>query len=202
MKPLVLLLAFVTALTAPFVHAATLTLQVPPQIPALPPSTRAYLTTTNSTLSAPVTRTNSFVFRDLSSTSTDPKSSASATTTTTTSYLLNIACRDFDFASYGVDIKSDGAVEVYRVGGGGWEQGGRVAVGNGPLELRVLRARDFYDKRGGCTLDQFQLSNGSGRVLINPVTYSRPAQPAQKPDDPDWDCWTSLCCWDALLIGQ
>lgn len=132
--------ALFTLFTSTLASAVALTLQVPPHIPALSASTKAYLIAHNSTLFAPITRANSFIFNNL------PR-----TDTTTASYLLEIACRDYDFASYGVDVKSDGVVEIYRVGRGGWDQGGRVVVGDGPLELRVLKARDFYDKRTGCT---------------------------------------------------
>ena len=149
--PLVAALCF---LASTFTHAVTLNLKVPPHIPALPPSSRAYLTAHNATLSSPVTRANSFIFHDISSSvfKSNGEQLPSSTTTVTISYLLDIACRDYDFASYGVDVKSNGFVEIYRVGRGGIEQGGRVTVGDGPLELRVLRARDFYEKRGGCTL--------------------------------------------------
>ncbi len=156
--PLVLFTAL-HLLASPFVLAVTLRLQVPPNIPALPPSSTAYLTAHNSTLSTPVTRANSFVFHDLSLSSLKPNAeqSASSTSGVAVSYLLDIACRDYDFASYGVDVKSNGFVEIYRVARGGWEQGGRVTVGDGPLELRVLKARDFYDKRGGCRSNPWKL---------------------------------------------
>lgn len=125
-----------TALAA----ATTLTLTVPPHIPALPPSTSAILTATGTTLKAPVTRSNSFIINDLNS----PADGGPA------SYLLDITCRDYDFVSYGVDVKGDGVIELYRVGLGGMEQGERITVGEGPVEMRVSRAREYYEARAGC----------------------------------------------------
>lgn len=146
----------------PIIHAATLTLQVPPSIPFLPPSTTAYLTAHNSTLHVPITRANTFVFTDLSaSSSIDTATSASAATKT--SYLLDIGCRDYDFAPYGVDVKSNGVVEIYRVARGGIQQGEKLTVGDAAVELRLLRARDFYEKRGGCTLDLKEQSRHEGQ---------------------------------------
>lgn len=83
-------------------------------------------------------RNNSFVFKNL------PTPSASV------SYLLDIACRDYDFVSYGVDVDVDGVVEVYRIGRGGAEMGKRVVVGEGPVEVKVVKGREFYQARVGC----------------------------------------------------
>lgn len=152
MRPSHAALSLILLLVPQVALCVSLTLQVPHNIPALPPSTTAYLTALNSTLHTPITRTNTFIFRDLSSfytPHTDAPTSSSAATSTK-AYLLDIACRDYDFASYGVDIKSNGIVEIYRVGRGGIVQGEKVAVGDGPIELRVRKARDFYEKRGGC----------------------------------------------------
>ncbi len=58
---------------------------------------------------------------------------------------------------YGVDIvdakgeeEARPVVEVYRVGRGGVEMGERVKVGEGGVEVRVLRAREYYEARSGC----------------------------------------------------
>ena len=72
------------------------------------------------------------------------------------SYLLDIVCKDYDFVGYGVDIvdakEEDDrpVVEVYRVARGGVEMGERVKVGEGGVEVRVLRAREYYEARSGC----------------------------------------------------
>ncbi|KAL9637044.1 MAG: hypothetical protein Q9164_002443 [Protoblastenia rupestris] len=135
----------------PFASASPLTLSFPPNIPALPSSAIAILITNGTTLKAPVTRRNTFIFPDLPS--QNPSSASSSTTTTTikgkTQYLLDIACRDYDFASYGLDVLESGEVEIYRVSRGGIEMGERIRVGDGPVELRVLRARDYYEVRAG-----------------------------------------------------
>lgn len=49
-----------------------------------------------------------------------------------------------------MDVRSDGAVLVYRVGRGGFVVGEKVAVGEEPVEVRVLRGRDYYEARAGC----------------------------------------------------
>lgn len=77
------------------------------------------------------------------------------------SYLLDIVSKDYDFLGYGVDVsvdkKGDGGeddrpvvMEVYRVGRGAVEMGERVRVGEGGVEVRVLRAREYYEARSGC----------------------------------------------------
>ena len=155
--------AFALALSNP-----SLVISAPPNIPALPPSTRAILSTKNTTLTARVTRRNTFSFASIP---TPPSSSSSTSQSKAkTEYLLDIPCRDYDFASYGVDVYGDGAVEVYRVGRGGVEiagQGERVKVVEGqPVEVRVLRTREFYDARVGCKYDSFRgLRMGQGNMV-------------------------------------
>lgn len=143
-------------LFSPMTYALTLTFSVPAHLPDLPSTTTAYLTTFNSTRRALITRANTFVFPNLSL----PVFSKSLKTT----YLLDVVSRDYDFASYGVDVTSaaDGgggapatAAEVYRVGRGGLDLGGeRVKVVEGQagpvLEVRVLRTREYYEARTGC----------------------------------------------------
>ncbi|KAF6220058.1 hypothetical protein HO133_003883 [Letharia lupina] len=131
------------------ISAATLTLSVPPHIPALPPSTSAILTTHGQRIKVPVTRSNTFVFRNLTSPSTSDPASSGSERGISVSYLLDIACRDYDFLSYGVDVKSGGVVQVYRVSRGGIVTGEKVTVGEEPVEVRVLRGRDYYEARAG-----------------------------------------------------
>ena len=73
-------------------------------------------------------------------------------------------CKDYDFLGYGVDIvdakgeaEDRPVVEVYRVGRGGVEMGERVKVGEGGVEVRVLRAREYYEARSGCKWSRFSL---------------------------------------------
>ena len=92
------------------------------------------------------------MFRNLTSPEYPASLDAATGTTTTISYLLDIACRDYDFMSYGVDVRSDGVVQVYRVSRGGIVTGDKVTVGEEPVEVRVLRSREYYEARAGCKL--------------------------------------------------
>ena len=51
-----------------------------------------------------------------------------------------------------MDVQSDGGVLVYRVSRGGFVVGEKVVVGEEPVEVRVLRGRDYYEARAGCEL--------------------------------------------------
>ncbi|KAL9103719.1 MAG: hypothetical protein Q9163_001269 [Psora crenata] len=121
-----------------------LTLSVPPNVPALPSSTTAILVTNGTTIKAPVTRRNTFVFHDVLSQLPNPSAAS-----TKIQCFLEIACRDYDFASYGLDVFESGEMELYRVARGGIEIGERVKVGASPVELKVLRVRDYYEVRAG-----------------------------------------------------
>lgn len=148
-----LLILFTTA------SALTLTLHPPPHIPSLPPLTTAYLRTSGHILRAPITRKNTFVFRNITSADAG-------------SYLLDIVCKDYDFLGYGVDVVVDDVnkkgseevvvMDVYRVGRGGGEMGERVRVGEGGVEVRVVRAREYYEARSGCEWFRFLLGMGVG----------------------------------------
>lgn len=132
------LLPIIVLLFLPLVvYSASLTLHLPPNLPPLHPSTRALLTTTGITESAPITRSNTFVFRNL---------------TTAGVYALDIGCRDWDFApmvvevrqgkkgaGVGIEVKRKGGGELRMLEGGGWE-------------VRVIQARDCWEDRGGCKL--------------------------------------------------
>ncbi|KAM0797575.1 hypothetical protein BDR22DRAFT_824203 [Usnea florida] len=133
------------------ISAFTLTLSVPPHIPALPPSTTAILTTHGHRIQTPITRRNTFVFRNLTSSDTTGSGSGSETGGGGEGvvYLLDIACRDYDFLTYGVDVGRGGEVLVYRVGRGGGVLGEKVVVGEEPVEVRVARGRDYYEARAG-----------------------------------------------------
>lgn len=92
------------------------------------------------------------------------------------SYLLDIVCKDYDFLGYGVDVvdakgeeEDRPVVEVYRVGRGGVEMGERVKVGEGGVEVRVLRAREYYEARSGCKWPRFCLGCGWGVLMCGVV---------------------------------
>lgn len=116
------------------VNTTTLTLSLPSHLPQLPSSTRAILTTTGATRTAPLSRANTFVFNNL----TDPAS-----------YLLDIACRDYDFVPLKVEVKKRGIVEVWR-GRNGQRQERLPEGPGGTVELRVVRKREYYEERAGC----------------------------------------------------
>lgn len=107
----------------------TLTLHLPPNLPPLHPSTNALLIDTAFTRTALLTRANTFVFRNLTESGT---------------YLLDIGCRDWDFAPMvahvrdaGIEVARKGGGELKRMEGGGWE-------------VRVVRPRQGWEDRGGC----------------------------------------------------
>ena len=138
-----LLLALLTPLTL----AAQLHLTTPAHLPPLPPSTRALLTRpSQSPISAPVTTTNGFIFRNLTSGIHD----------------LSIACRDYDFErDIVVEVDDAGKVEVFRVGNYG--MGAKTSLGMGgdkmALEVKAVRRKEFYEDRVGC---EYSLPIGEG----------------------------------------
>ncbi|KAL4894638.1 hypothetical protein BDV59DRAFT_200969 [Aspergillus ambiguus] len=154
-----LLSVLVTATTT---AASALTLTIPPStvLPnpnALPAGTHATLTSLPSTadadalalsrpLTAPLTRSATFVFRNL------PPSSQP------TSYLLDIRSAEYIFAPYRVDVAADGSVlgvwETFR--GNPWDNRGQekfvvdVAVARAEdvtVDARVVARRAFYEQR-------------------------------------------------------
>jgi hypothetical protein len=104
-------------------------------------------------LTAPLTRSASFVFRNLKATKPE-------------SYLLDIRSAEYVFAPYRVDISADGTVlgmwETYR--GNPWDNRGPekfvvdAAAGNGAkasevtVEAKVLARRGFYEERARCEM--------------------------------------------------
>ncbi|EDP51276.1 hypothetical protein ACP6JD_004397 [Aspergillus fumigatus] len=159
------LLLFVAA-TCTTVLSASLTITIPPSnlLPnpnTLPAGTHATLTSLPSLkdredasshvphpLTAPLTRSASFVFRNLKATKPE-------------SYLLDIRSAEYVFAPYRVDVSADGTVlgvwETYR--GNPWDNRGRekfvvdAAGGNGAkaaevmVEAKILARRGFYEER-------------------------------------------------------
>lgn len=118
---------------------SSITLHIPPTIPALHHSTRAFLTTHSGfSLVAPLTRSQSFVFNNLTLTSGGSGSE---------SYNLDIGSKEYDFAPMVVVVGDKGRkIDVVRRGVGGEikrrEEGG--------WEVRVLKAREGWDERSGC----------------------------------------------------
>ncbi|PLB43106.1 hypothetical protein P170DRAFT_441558, partial [Aspergillus steynii IBT 23096] len=162
-------LLLLVAATATLV-TSTLTVTIPPSnlLPnpnALPAGTHATLTSLPSserskensesvshTLSASLTRSATFVFRNL------PSSQSQAQ-----SYLLDIRCAEYVFAPYRVDISANGAVlgiwETFR--GNPWDNRGTekfvvdpaaseaaaAPVGDVTVEAKLLTRRAFYEER-------------------------------------------------------
>ncbi|MCJ1260595.1 hypothetical protein MMC22_000457 [Lobaria immixta] len=81
------------------------------------------------TRTAPLTRVNTFVFRNL----TQPGS-----------YLLDIGCRDWDFAPMVAHVREGAGIEVGRKGGGELK-----SMEDGGWEARLVRPRQGWEDRGG-----------------------------------------------------
>ncbi|KAL8894404.1 MAG: hypothetical protein Q9207_008507, partial [Kuettlingeria erythrocarpa] len=96
------------------------------------------LVTHGHLVTAPLTRANNFVFRNL---------------TRPGDYNLDIYCRDFDFEPGVVVVpqKEGDAVEVYRRNRKTSARGARIFPGDGgAVEVKLGRRREYYEKRGGC----------------------------------------------------
>ncbi len=190
------LLLFLTSLA----HAATLTLSLPAHLPPLPPSTRAILTTLGQSYTAPLTRKNTFDFRNL--TQSGP-------------YLLSVACRDYNIQGLRVDVISRGTigqgddrVEVWSVKKDGGK-GERVFAGeDGRVELRVMGTREFYEGREGCELPNPSSVLGilgapdTRKEKLMLIAHSQPNESPQKPHDLDGRCRIRPRVWDAISHGQ
>lgn len=209
-----LLLPFLLTATATTAAASSLTVTVPPSnlLPnphALPAGTHATLTTLPSSssssaqkhiLSAPLTRSSTFVFRDLDASRPGGES-----------YLLDIRSRDYVFAPFRVDIAADGTVlgiwETFR--GNSWDNRGVerfVATSSGgqsredvTVEAKVVARRGFYEERPRCKFRAsrvfvcsilvfcYMAFSPLGMILIYPIFYSLSPQPVQESND-------SACC--------
>jgi O-acetylhomoserine/O-acetylserine sulfhydrylase len=124
--------------------SATITLHITttqsiPNPNALPPSTHATLSTFGQpVLSAPLSTSNTFVFRNV----------------TSGSYLADIHCPTYAFAPLRVDVDESQADavkvwETYR--GNDWDNKGEAVPGpGGRFAVRVLGVKNYYMERSSC----------------------------------------------------
>ncbi|MCJ1314218.1 hypothetical protein MMC25_007898 [Agyrium rufum] len=130
----------------PFVSAVDIYLSIPPStlLPSpsiLPQSTKAYLTAYNLTLSAPLRRTNDFVFRNV------PQAS----------YLCEVYALDYAFMPVRLDIGYAEKVEAWQTfRGNEWDNRGEALavtpVENGKamkIDMRVVGPKEYYEARSG-----------------------------------------------------
>jgi len=131
--------AILTPLLLTLVSAASLSLIIPPSTlvsnpSTLPASTSATLTNIGRTYTAPFQRNNRFTFGNV----------------TTGSYLLDVHCRDYNFAPLRVDVGGNEEVEVWQTfRGHEWDNKGEKAIER-PVQLKVLAGKDYYEERSGC----------------------------------------------------
>lgn len=176
-------------------NATSLTISVPSNLRLLPPSTRAILTTTGKVHKTTVTRWNTFYLQQITYPAT---------------YLLDIACRDYDFERLRVEVDEEGNLEVWNR----WYGGGEKVVEGGvdvKLEVRVLRNRDYYEERPGCMCLSLSLLHDVlvrterkfewNRALILKWGHSLPTESFEKPNDFDRRGGIGLCVRDAISVG-
>lgn len=121
---------------------ATLTLRVPgpPAVPnpnALPPSTHATLSTLGQpSHSAPLSTSNTFVFRNISA----------------GSYLADVHCPTIAFAPLRVDVGEGGDVKVWETfRGNDWDNKGEaLPKGIVGYEVRPLGVKSYFMERSKC----------------------------------------------------
>lgn len=124
--------------------AADLTLYLPavPNPAGLPPTTHATLTSRGTRRSAPVTASNTFVFRNV---------------TAPASYLADVHCPTDGFQPLRVDVAADGSVQAWETfRGNEWDNKGEAlavragATGQG-VEVRALGSKNYFVERPKCT---------------------------------------------------
>jgi len=143
--------------------AASLTISIPsssllPNPHSLPATTHATLTTADRILTAPLTRSSTLVFSDV--TSSGPSS-----------YILDIRSGEWVFAPYRVDVAADGTVlgvwETFR--GHPWDNRGAEKyvvditgkkLADVVIEAKVVGRKGFYEERAKCKLP-FPSQDGS-----------------------------------------
>lgn len=173
--------AALSALLLPTASAASLTITIPPSniLPnphVLPPTTHATLTTLPSSssqkkhvLTAPLTRSSTFVFPDLD------LNGSSQNQQQRESYLLDIRSREYVFAPYRVDVGAEGTIlgvwETFR--GNPWDNRGAekfvAAQATGRtsgqnqdvvVEAKVVARRGFYEERPRCEYIYIEFRTG------------------------------------------
>ncbi|MCJ1465341.1 hypothetical protein MMC07_003959 [Pseudocyphellaria aurata] len=127
--PIFVSIVFIFLLPCALASGQILTLHLPTNLPPLHSSTNALLIKTGFTRTAPLTRANTFVFRNL---------------TESGSYLLDIGCRDWDFAPMVAHVREEGDIVVGRRGGGDIKR-----MEGGGWEVRAVKPRDNWEDRGG-----------------------------------------------------
>lgn len=150
-----LLLLRILALV-PLAQTTSLIFRLPPTaaLPsplALPPLTSATLTKASSPpLSAPISRSATFVFQDVAP----------------GSYLAEIWARDYSFVPMRVDVDEEGRIDVWQTfRGNDWDNKGEKLAGQGGqtgkmvVDVGVLGVRPVVETRGGC---EFLLSDWIG----------------------------------------
>lgn len=201
--------------------ASALTVAIPPSaiLPnpnTLPPSTHATLTTLSAPLPeeqqqllplrAPLTRSSTFVFRNLTSSQQGSR----------TSYLLDIHSRDVVFTPLRVDIGADGSVlgvwEMFR--GNGWENKGlekftATASSQGDLvtvDARALGKKEFFEQRPKCESFHPPFFTPILPWLLEHIAnyddYSLSPFPLQKPNDSTGGCRSRDYLRNAIPHGQ
>lgn len=168
MRPSLYTLAFLASVSS----AARFTLLIPAtqlvSPSSLPSTTHTTLQSSGPPLEAYITRSNSFVFNNVS----------------TGSYLATIHCRDFAFEPLRIDVTVEEALEgsgekkeMVRAWqtfiGNEWDNKGelRGEGGNGlVVEVRPLLQKDYYQERGGCRSNPF-LNSRMLIVAVSPLSF-------------------------------
>ena len=183
-----------TALASPNQQplSTTLTLSLPPSpgLPnpnALPPSTRASLSSLGVLLTAPLSTHNTFVFRNV----------------TAGSYLADIACATHAFAPLRVDVDIDGvkAWETYRGNEWGNRGEGSPLTGDGVVEVRVLGGKGYFSERSKCLClpaSPFPCFVWCGVCADDDGDSQRLCDPPE-PDDPAGAVQSGDYVWDAVF---
>ncbi|KAI9750799.1 MAG: hypothetical protein M4579_006300 [Chaenotheca gracillima] len=137
-----MLAALIIVLLHPILtFASSLTVSPPSNVPTLPASSTATLTTLGKTYTARITRANVFRFTDLSP----------------GSYLLDVHCRDYFFAPLRVDVTEPasgaeddkGKVEVWQTfRGNEWDNKGELRRER-PVGLLLVSPKEYYVQREG-----------------------------------------------------
>lgn len=133
--------ALSTASTTTTTTTTTVTFRVPashalPNPNALPPSTRATLSSPGEARSAALTVDNSFVFRNLSA----------------GSYLVDVHCPTHAFAPVRLDVGADEAAAWETFRGNDWDNRGEalLVLDGGMFEVRALGAKGYFMERSKC----------------------------------------------------